>query len=90
MLLALLAAATMLCISVAAKAREAAGRLIASGAAALLGLQALLNLYVAVGLLPTTGVTLPFVSYGGSSMLSCYICVGLALSVSEHERRVSW
>ena len=88
MLLCFLAAATLFCISIAAKARETPARLIASGAAALLGSQALLNLYVAVGLLPTTGVTLPFVSYGGSSMLSCYICVGLALSVSEHERRM--
>jgi len=88
MLLGFLAAATILCISVAAKTREPAGRLVALGAGALLGSQALLNLCVAVGLLPTTGVTLPFVSYGGSSMLSCYICVGLALGVSEHERRI--
>ena len=79
--------ATLLCVSVAARMRETRGKLVASGVAALLGSQALLNLYVAVGLLPTTGVTLPFVSYGGSSMLSCYICAGLVLSVSAHERR---
>ena len=44
-------------------------------------IQTIVNLWVAVGLLPTTGVTLPFVSYGGSSLLSSFLCIGLALNV---------
>ena len=43
--------------------------------------QAMVNTWVAVGLLPTTGVTLPFVSYGGSSMISCFIGIGLVANV---------
>lgn len=44
--------------------------------------QALVNIAMNVGILPTTGITLPFISYGGSSMLACWAMAGLCLSVS--------
>jgi rod shape determining protein RodA len=69
------------CLEIARRSREPQGRLIAVGVASLIGFQTIVNLWVAVGLLPTTGVTLPFVSYGGSSLLSSFLCIGLALNV---------
>ena len=48
--------------------------------------QTILNLSVVVGLVPVTGVTLPFLSYGGSSLLITMISVGIILNISRHER----
>lgn len=48
--------------------------------------QACLNLMVVVGLIPVTGVTLPFLSYGGSSLLITLVSVGIILNVSRHQR----
>lgn len=51
-----------------------------------LAFQAVLNLMVVVGLIPVTGVTLPFLSYGGSSLLITLASMGILLNVSRHER----
>jgi cell division protein FtsW len=56
---------------------------LALGLTHLLVLQALLNMAICVGLLPTTGVTLPFISYGGSSLLTSMAAMGLLLNVSQ-------
>lgn len=69
------------CISIARKAKDLAGTLIAMGVATLIGFQSFLNISVATGVMPTTGIPLPFVSYGLSSLLSLYIGVGLLLNV---------
>ncbi len=69
------------CISIARKAKDLAGMLIAMGVAALFGFQSFLNIAVATGVMPNTGIPLPFVSYGLSSLLSGYIGVGLLLNV---------
>jgi len=69
------------CLEVARRTREPQGRLVVVGVTAILGFQSLVNLWVAVGLLPTTGLTLPFVSYGGSSMLSSFLGIGLVVNV---------
>lgn len=69
------------CISVARKAKDLAGTLIATGVAALIGFQSFLNISVATGVMPNTGIPLPFVSYGLSSLLSLYISIGLVLNV---------
>jgi cell division protein FtsW (lipid II flippase) len=70
-------------LQVAWRTREPAGRLIAVGATSVLVSQAILNIGVAVGLFPTTGVTFPFVSYGGSSLLSSLICLALLINVGS-------
>jgi cell division protein FtsW len=72
------------CYSLAAKTREPYGKTLVIGVSTLLTTQALINICVAIGILPTTGITLPFVSSGGSSYISCCIMVGLVLSVAKH------
>lgn len=68
-------------LAVAAKTREPFGRLVAVGVVALLATQVLINVGMTVGLMPVTGLTLPLVSYGGSSLLSTAIALGLLLNV---------
>lgn len=68
---------------IAEKAPEPSLFLLASGATLLLGFQALLNLAVVLSLLPTKGLPLPFVSMGGSSLLSSLILCGLIQSVAR-------
>ena len=70
------------------KANQFFAAYIAYGLALLIGFQAFINLGVNVGLLPTKGLTLPFVSYGGSSLLICFIALGLLLRV-HHEMETS-
>lgn len=63
-------------------------RLLCSGFTCLVGGQASINLAVAMGLMPVTGVTLPFVSYGGSSMVVCWLGLGVCASACSIEREV--
>ncbi len=57
------------------------------GLTLLLGVQAFVNMGVAVGILPTKGLTLPFISMGGSSMVVSMLCVGVLLNISEQSSR---
>ncbi len=61
--------------------------LMASGSLVMLISQALLNLAVVTGLLPTTGVSLPFISYGGSSLITSLIFGGLIVNASQHRMK---
>ena len=65
------------CIIIGRKARDFQGRLICGGVASLIGFQAFCHVCVVTGLMPNTGITLPFVSYGGSSILSTFIMFGI-------------
>ena len=71
-------------LEIAAGTREPFGRLIAVGIVSMLAGQTFLNLAVATRLWPVTGITLPFVSYGGSSLLASFLAVGLLLNVGQH------
>jgi cell division protein FtsW len=62
------------------------GRLLAWGFACLLSVQALLNISVAIALLPTKGIPLPFLSYGGSSLVVSLAACGIVLNVSQFSR----
>jgi rod shape determining protein RodA len=62
-------------------ARDTFGSLIAFGVAVLLAFQGMVNIGVNLKLLPATGLPLPFISYGGSSLLSLLLGVGLVESV---------
>ncbi|GIK78331.1 MAG: stage V sporulation protein E [Actinomycetes bacterium] len=67
----------------AQKARDRYGRLLAAGLTAMILLQASINLFAVLGLAPLTGVTLPFVSYGNSSLIVTLASVGLLLNVAN-------
>jgi rod shape determining protein RodA len=69
------------CLRAAWMARDTFGALIAYGVAAMVGFQAMVNIGVNLSLIPATGLTLPFVSYGGSSLLSTLLGIGLVESV---------
>ncbi len=66
---------------------DAFGRVLAAGAAVALFSGVLVNVGMNVGLLPVTGIPLPFLSYGGSSLLTSYVLLGLAASVVAHGER---
>jgi cell division protein FtsW len=67
----------------AALCRDEFGRLLATGLTVMLVAQALINISVVVGLLPTKGIPLPFVSYGGSSLVINLLAVGILLNISQ-------
>lgn len=67
------------------KTRDMFGKYLVFGLSFGIILQAMLNLAVVVGLVPVTGVTLPFLSYGGSSLLVSMASMGIILSVSKHQ-----
>ena len=69
------------CFMISLRARNVAGQVIAAGVGAWIGFQGFLNMGVATGVMPNTGIPLPFVSYGLTSLISVYIGVGFVLNV---------
>ncbi len=76
-------------IRIAAQARDVFGRLLAAGIVSWFGLQTLVNLGAVTGLLPITGVPLPFVSYGGSSLVVSLAGIGVLVNVATAPSRES-
>jgi cell division protein FtsW len=72
-------------IRAARRAPDCFAAFLAAGATALLVVQAAINLSVVLCLVPTKGLPLPFVSYGGSSLVASWIAAGLILNISQHE-----
>jgi cell division protein FtsW len=68
----------------AMKAPDEFGRLLALGITTMVVGQAMVNLSVVLGLMPTKGIPLPFVSYGGSSLLGMLLATGVLLNISQH------
>lgn len=68
---------------ISSKCRDAFGALLALGISSMIGLQAFINLGAMSGILPITGVTLPFVSYGGSSLVILMIAVGILNNIAR-------
>lgn len=75
-------------IMTASAAPDGFGRLLAMGLSLMIVVQAFINLGVVTGALPTTGIPLPFISYGGSSLLSSMIAVGIILNISRYRGAV--
>jgi cell division protein FtsW len=71
-------------VRMALRAKDDYGSYIAFGISTMFGVQALVNLSVALAVLPTKGLTLPFVSYGGSSLLVNAVAAGILLNISRH------
>ncbi len=74
------------CLKLAARAPTRFGRLFAGGLALWIGLQALINIGMAIGLLPTVGLPLPFVSAGGSALVSLMAALGIAQAIARETR----
>ncbi|WP_448162383.1 putative lipid II flippase FtsW [Bacillus mobilis] len=72
---------------VAQKCKDPFGSLVAIGIASLLGIQTFVNVGGMSGLIPLTGVPLPFISYGGSSLLANLISMGILLNIASHVKR---
>lgn len=85
--IALLLMIVIQCILIGARAQNLAGRIIACGVGGLIGVQSFINISVATGLIPNTGVPLPFVSYGLSSLVSLYAGVGFVLNVGLQPKK---
>lgn len=73
-------------LKVAQRARDGYGKLLVAGLTSLILIQATINLFAVMGLAPLTGVPLPFVSYGNSSLMACLFAVGLILNVARGGR----
>ena len=71
----------------ASSCRDPSGRLMCVGLAAFVAAQMIINVGMNVGVLPIIGITLPYVSYGGSSMLTSWVMAGLVASAGLHRTR---
>jgi len=69
------------CLLTASRAKEMGGRLVCIGMAVLIGFQGFANIAVATGIFPNTGLPLPFISSGISSVLSIYAGMGIVLNI---------
>jgi rod shape determining protein RodA len=77
-------------LRVAERARDTFGRLIAAGVAGLILFQSVINIGMNLGLMPVTGIPLPFVSYGGSSFLTLMLGIGLVESVAMRHKKLEF
>ena len=73
-------------LTIALKVNDYFGTLLATGLTLLVSVQALVNIAIALGLMPVTGITLPFISYGGTSLVISLAAVGVLLNISRHAR----
>src|SRR5205085_5677620 len=71
-------------IRTALRSGDLFGRYLATGITAMVGVQALFNISVVLGLLPTKGIPLPFISYGGTSLFIMLASVGVLLNITQH------
>ena len=76
------------CYYLAGKARDMEGRILCTGVGTLIAFQGFSNIAVATGIFPNTGLTLPFISYGVSSLLAFYVQIGLVLNVGLQRRDI--
>jgi cell division protein FtsW len=70
------------CLQLAVKVKDLLGMYLVVGITVMIGVQALINMLVVMGLLPTKGLPLPFLSYGGSSLLLNMICIGILMNIT--------
>ena len=86
-ILAILLFIVFRCIVIAISARDTFSQLLAAGIAGMFAFQTFVNAGVATGILPNTGMSLPFVSYGGSSMWTNMVAIGLMLNIRKKETK---
>ena len=86
-LIALYALLPILLLISASRQRDRFSRLVVGGVALYFGCHLVIHIAVNVGMLPMTGLTLPFLSAGGSSLLASFLALGVALGLSAHHER---
>lgn len=87
LVIALLLLIVIQCILIGKRAQDTAGKIICCGVGSLIGIQSFINIAVATQIFPNTGIPLPFVSYGLTSLVSLYIGIGLVLNVSLQPKK---
>jgi len=87
LIIAIYAIGSLGMILVAGTTRDPFGRLVCVGFASIILSQVIVNVGMTIGLLPITGMTLPFISYGGSSLVANYIMIGMALGIALRPSR---
>lgn len=85
--IALLLLIVIQCILIGLRSQDLAGRIIGCGVGGLIGFQSFINIGVTTGIIPNTGVPLPFVSYGLTSLVSLYIGIGFVLNVGLQPKK---
>lgn len=75
------------CIVIGLKAKDTGGRIICGGVGALIGIQTFINISVATGIFPNTGISLPFVSYGLTSLVCFFMGIGFVLNVGLQPKK---
>ena len=75
------------CILIGMKAKDVGGRIICGGVGGLIAVQSFINIAVTTGMFPNTGISLPFISYGLTSVISFYIGIGFVLNVGLQPRK---
>lgn len=87
LVIALLLLIVIECILIGRKAQDTAGRIICCGVGSLIGIQGFINIAVATQIFPNTGIPLPFVSYGLTSLVSLYLGIGLVLNIGLQPKK---
>ena len=87
LIIALLLLIVIQCILIGIKAQDMAGRIICCGIAAQIAVQSFVNISVATGIFPNTGIPLPFVSYGLTSLVSMFMGIGFVLNVGLQPKK---
>jgi rod shape determining protein RodA len=75
-------------VAVLGAARDKYGLLVAAGIAAMFVFQVFINIGMTVGIMPITGIPLPFISYGGSSLITCFMGVGILLNIHSQKYKM--
>ena len=88
LVLVLFATLTIRGILIAIRAKDMFGSLIAMGITTLIATQAILNIAVVTNSIPNTGISLPFLSYGGSSLIILLSSVGILLNISRSAKKI--
>lgn len=87
LVIALLLLIVIQCILIGIRAQDISGRIICRGVGSLIGIQSFINIAVATQIFPNTGIPLPFVSYGLTSLVSLYLGIGLVLNISLQPKK---
>lgn len=90
LVIALFAVIVWRAITIAVQAKDMAGSLLVAGCVAMLGFHVVVNIGMASGIMPVTGLPLPFLSSGGSNLLASCVAIGLILNVHLHRHKINF